>query len=192
MTPVPDLGACFRSRLPACWPLSPQTAPPHALTLPLKCASGDCSLLHGAAADGGDAQRGSSRLKPGDSVGWHTTGQNEESLGSCTGRVSALIEGEPGRSFTAPRVCLRPSGTATTSRIRAARCWKYVYVGGSGKGARSGGPNQAQRARQHFRLEGNTSPPARRRVPAGRPVRSRAHTRRAPVMHFRVRVDSAE
>ena len=60
-------------------PLASQMPPPQPQTLPLKCAKGDCPLLHGIPQTAG-MRSGFVRLKPRGSVGWHTTGQNEEAL----------------------------------------------------------------------------------------------------------------
>ena len=48
------------------------------------------------------------RLKPGESVGWHTTGKNEEELIILKGRGEALIEGQPARAFVSPRLVYIP------------------------------------------------------------------------------------
>ena len=108
-------------------PLSSQTAPPHALTLPLTCASGDCYLLHGAPQTAG-MRSGFVRLKPGDSVGWHTTGQNEESLVILHGQGDALIEGQAGRSFTAPGFVYIPPATRHNVKNTGDAVLEYVYV----------------------------------------------------------------
>ena len=71
-------------------PLTSQMSPPQPQTLPLKCAVGDCPLLHGIPQTAG-MRSGFVRLKPGGSVGWHTTGQNEETLVVLRGRGEALI-----------------------------------------------------------------------------------------------------
>ena len=42
------------------------------------------------------------RLKPGETVGWYTTGQNEEALVILRGEGAALIEGHPKQAFAAP------------------------------------------------------------------------------------------
>lgn len=66
------------------------TAPKHApTTIPLECAAGDCPLLMGTSQTVGD-RSGFVRLKPGGSVGWHTTGQNEEALVILHERVPAI------------------------------------------------------------------------------------------------------
>ena len=108
-------------------PLSSQNAPPHALTLPLNCASGDCSLLHGAPQTAG-MRSGFVRLKPGDSVGWHTTGQNEESLVILNGKGDALIEGQAERSFTAPGFVYIPPATRHNVKNTGDSVLEYVYV----------------------------------------------------------------
>ena len=108
-------------------PLSSQTAPPHALALPLECASGDCSLLHGAPQTAG-MRSGFVRLKPGDSVGWHTTGQNEESLVILRGRGDALVEGQPARAFTAPGFVYIPPATRHNVSNTGREMLEYVYV----------------------------------------------------------------
>ncbi len=71
--------------------LSPQTGTPHPQTLPLQCAQGDCPLLKGVPQTRG-MRSGFVRLKPGATVGWHTTGKNEESLIILHGQGEALIE----------------------------------------------------------------------------------------------------
>ncbi len=47
--------------------------------MPLACAESDCSLLKGDPQTTG-MRSGFVRLKPGATVGWHTTGKNEEAL----------------------------------------------------------------------------------------------------------------
>src|ERR1035437_7941371 len=117
-------------------PLSSQTAPPHALTLPLKCASGDCSLLHGVPQTAG-MRSGFVRLKPGDSVGWHTTGQNEESLVILRGRGHARRRG--GTLLQGAGVCLYPSGNAAQRQEYGRRGIGIRVRGGAGKGAIAAG-----------------------------------------------------
>jgi len=73
-------------------PISSQTSQPRALVRPLECPKGDYPLLQGAPQTTG-MRSGFVRLKPGESVGWHTTGQNEESLVVLRGEGAALIEG---------------------------------------------------------------------------------------------------
>lgn len=63
-------------------------------TFSLDCAGGDCPILKGAPQTGG-MRGGSVKLKPGESVGWHTTSGNEEALVILQGSGMANIEGHP-------------------------------------------------------------------------------------------------
>jgi len=96
-----------------------------------------------------DAQR-VRPLKPGDSVGC-TPRAERRVAGDLHGQGDALIEGEPGDP-SRRRGLLRPSGHAHNVKNTGGDVLEYVYVVAPAKG-RSDGPNQAQRARQHFRLE---------------------------------------
>ena len=51
------------------------------------------------------------RLKPGATVGWHTTGQNEESLVILRGQGEALIDGQEKQTFAAPAFAYIPPNT---------------------------------------------------------------------------------
>ena len=82
-------------------PVSPQSSKPPPLTVPLVCPKGDCPLLQGAPQTTG-MRSGFVRLKPGETVGWHTTGQNEEALVILHGEGAALIDGQPNQTFAAP------------------------------------------------------------------------------------------
>jgi len=64
------------------------------LTFALDCANGDCPLLTGAPQTSG-MRGGSVKLTPGESVGWHSTGANEEALVILHGTGAAKIEGRP-------------------------------------------------------------------------------------------------
>ncbi|HTP43520.1 MAG TPA: cupin domain-containing protein [Candidatus Acidoferrum sp.] len=62
-------------------------------TFVLACAGGDCPLLRGAPQTRG-MRGGSAKLSPGDSMGWHSTGANEEALVILHGAGTANIEGQ--------------------------------------------------------------------------------------------------
>ena len=62
------------------------------MTFALNCAGGDCPLLKGAPQTSG-IRGGSVKLKPGESVGWHSTAANEEALVILHGSGVASIEG---------------------------------------------------------------------------------------------------
>jgi len=116
------LALCF----PALLSFSAQ-APPQPLSLPLACAGRDCPLLEGAPQTAG-MRSGFVRLKPGESVGWHTTGKNEETLVILRGGGEARIEGQPARPFRAPRLVYFPAATRHNVVNTGARLLEYVYV----------------------------------------------------------------
>ena len=109
------------------FPLSSQTRPPQPQTLPLKCAEGDCPLLQGIPQTAG-MRSGFVRLKPRESVGWHTTGKNEEALVILRGRGEALIEGQPGHAFVAPMLVYIPPATRHNVTSTGDELLEYVYV----------------------------------------------------------------
>jgi mannose-6-phosphate isomerase-like protein (cupin superfamily) len=124
--------AWFISRAPvavgvALMPLASQAPARQPLTLGLECASGDCSLLRGAPETAG-MRSGFVRLKPGQSVGWHTTGQNEESLVVLHGKGDALIEGQASRGFSAPGLVYIPPATRHNVSNSGSEVLEYVYV----------------------------------------------------------------
>jgi mannose-6-phosphate isomerase-like protein (cupin superfamily) len=63
------------------------------VTFPLDCAGGDCPLLKGPPRTSG-MRGGAVKLKPGESVGWHLTGEHEEALVILHGKGSANIDGQ--------------------------------------------------------------------------------------------------
>jgi mannose-6-phosphate isomerase-like protein (cupin superfamily) len=68
------------------------------------------------------------RLKPGATVGWHTTGQNEESLVILHGEGEALIDGQPKQTFTAPAFAYIPPATRHNVSNTGKTPLEYVYV----------------------------------------------------------------
>jgi mannose-6-phosphate isomerase-like protein (cupin superfamily) len=68
------------------------------------------------------------RLKPGETVGWHTTGKNEESLVVLRGRGEARIEGQPARAFAAPALVYIPPATRHNVVNIGNELLEYVYV----------------------------------------------------------------
>ena len=108
-------------------PISSQTAKQQPLTTPLACPQGDCSLLHGVPQTAG-MRSGFVRLKPGATVGWHTTGKNEEALVILHGQGEALIEGQAGQRFTAPAFVYIPPATRHNVANTGKDPLEYVYV----------------------------------------------------------------
>jgi quercetin dioxygenase-like cupin family protein len=107
--------------------LASQAPSPQPLSLPLQCPSGDCPLLKGAPQTAG-MRSGFVRLKPGQSVGWHTTGQNEESLVVLRGQGEALLDGHPKQSLAGPGFVYIPSGTRHNVANTGQEILEYVYV----------------------------------------------------------------
>ncbi len=108
-------------------PLLSQSPKPSPLSMKLQCAGGDCPLLHGAPQTAG-MRSGIVRLKTGDTVGWHTTGKNEESLVILHGSGEARIEGQPAHAFTAPAFVYIPPATRHNVANMGSEPLEYVYV----------------------------------------------------------------
>lgn len=108
-------------------PVSSQPARPQPLTLALQCAGGDCPLLKGAPETAG-MRSGYVRLKPGETVGWHTTGKNEESLVILSGSGEARLEGQPPRAFSAPALVYIPPALKHNVANTGQGILEYVYV----------------------------------------------------------------
>ena len=108
-------------------PLPSQVPKPQSLTLHLDCPGGDCPLLRGAPQTAG-MRSGFVRLKPGKTVGWHTTGKNEESLIVLHGRGEARIEGQPPQAFAAPALAYIPPATRHNVANTGDELLEYVYV----------------------------------------------------------------
>ena len=126
ITPI-ALGAFLIMVTLALLPLSSQEPKPRPLTLGLECAGGDCPLLHGIPQTAG-MRSGFVRLKPGETLGWHTTGKNEESLVILRGRGEARLEGQPARTFVAPALVYIPPATRHNVANTADQLLEYVYV----------------------------------------------------------------
>ena len=62
------------------------------MTFALDCTEGDCLVPKGAPQTSG-MRCVAVRLKPGDSLGWHSTSGNEEALVILHGKGTANIEG---------------------------------------------------------------------------------------------------
>jgi mannose-6-phosphate isomerase-like protein (cupin superfamily) len=104
-----------------------QTPGPRPLTKPLKCPQGDCPLLAGAPETSG-MRSGFVRLAPGETVGWHSTAQNEETLVVLHGSGAALIDGQGQQNFTAPAMAYIPRATRHNVRNTGTDTLEYVYV----------------------------------------------------------------
>jgi quercetin dioxygenase-like cupin family protein len=105
----------------------PQTPAPQPVVMPLACTGGDCPLLKGAPQTAG-MRSGYVRLKPGETVGWHTTGKNEESLVVLNGHGEARVEGKAARVFAAPALVYIPPTTRHNVANTGSEVLEYVYV----------------------------------------------------------------
>ena len=125
---IPTLfGASVIALTLALAPLPCQEPKPQPLVLSLSCPGGDCPLLRGTPQTAG-MRSGFVRLKPGETVGWHTTGSNEESLVILRGRGEARLEGEPSRHFTAPAFVYIPPSTRHNVANTGDELLEYIYV----------------------------------------------------------------
>jgi quercetin dioxygenase-like cupin family protein len=97
------------------------------LTFALNCAGGDCPLLKGAPQTGG-MRGGAVRLKPGESVGWHSTGQNEEALTILQGSGAANIQGHADVQFQAKMLVYIPPDTRHNVTNTGNQVLEYVWV----------------------------------------------------------------
>jgi len=124
---MPHLGAGIAALLWIATAVDSQQPAREALSLALECQGGDCTLLKGAPQTAG-MRSGFVRLKPGESVGWHTTGHHEECLVILHGGGEAMIEGQPNRPFAAPRAVYIPPETKHNVKNTGATPLEYVYV----------------------------------------------------------------
>jgi mannose-6-phosphate isomerase-like protein (cupin superfamily) len=108
-------------------PLSSQMSGPKPLARSLDCPSGDCPLLQGVPQTTG-MRSGFVRLKPGETVGWHTTGKNEEALVILHGQGEALIDGHAKQMFVAPAFAYIPPATRHNVSNTGKELLEYVYV----------------------------------------------------------------
>ena len=111
----------------AALPLLPQTAGPRPFARALLCPEGECSLLQGAPQTAG-MRSGFVRLKPGTTVGWHTTVKNEEALFILHGRGEVLIEGQAKQGFEAPAFAYIPPATRHNVENTGHEALEYVYT----------------------------------------------------------------
>jgi len=97
------------------------------MTFSLECADRDCPLLKGAPQTAG-MRGGSVRLKPGESAGWHSTGQNEEALVILRGRGVANVEGHADVPVSARQMAYIPPGTKHNVENTGSEVLEYVWV----------------------------------------------------------------
>ena len=96
-------------------------------TFSLDCAGGDCPLLKGIPQTSG-MRGGSVKLKPGESVGWHSTAANEEALVILHGSGVAKIEGHPDVTLREKMLAYIPPATRHNVTNTGAEILEYVWV----------------------------------------------------------------
>ncbi len=121
------IGAVLLMSIFALEPLFSQAPKPRPLILELSSTVRVRPLLRGVPQTAG-MRSGFVRLKPGESVGWHTTGKHEESLVILRGRGKALVAGKPALSFTAPAFIYLPPTTRHNVTNVGNHLLEYVYV----------------------------------------------------------------
>ena len=104
-----------------------QSAKREPITFSLVCEGGDCELLKGAPQTSG-MRGGSVRLKPGESVGWHSTGDNEEALTILRGSGVAKIEGHAEVPLREKMLAYIPPGTRHNVTNTGSEALEYVWV----------------------------------------------------------------
>jgi len=108
-------------------PVSPQPQPYKPLSFQLECAASDCPLLYGAPQTTG-MRSGFVRLKPGESVGAHTTGDHEEALVILQGRGTAEVEGHAPLTLSSRMLAYIPPRTRHNVTNTGPDLLEYVYV----------------------------------------------------------------
>ena len=74
------------------------------------------------------------RLVPGQTVGWHTTGKNEEALVILHGKGKAFIDGQPSIPFVALALVYIPPATRHNVENTGRDVLRYEYVVAPAKG----------------------------------------------------------
>lgn len=97
------------------------------IKMALACSSSDCPLLDGPPATAG-MRGGFVRLKPWESVGWHTTGGHEEALVILSGSGEAQVEGRKPMSIAARMMVYIPPSTRHNVQNTGRELLEYVYV----------------------------------------------------------------
>jgi mannose-6-phosphate isomerase-like protein (cupin superfamily) len=97
------------------------------MTFTLDCQGGDCPLLKGAPQTSG-MRAGSVRLKPGESVGWHSTSGNEEALVMLHGKGAANIEGIADVPLHEKMLVYIPPATRHNVTNTGTEILEYVWV----------------------------------------------------------------
>jgi len=98
-----------------------------ALTFPLDCAGGDCPLLKGMPQTSG-MRGGAVKLRPGESVGWHSTTEHEEALVVLRGKGTVKIEGKADVPVHENMLAYIPPATKHNVTNTGTELLEYVWV----------------------------------------------------------------
>jgi len=104
------------------------------MTFALDCPGGDCPLLRGAPQTSG-MRGGSVKLKPGESVGWHSTSANEEALVILHGSGVAKMEGHADVPLAEKTLAYIPPLTRHNVTNTGTQVLEYVWIVAPAKSA---------------------------------------------------------
>jgi|SRR5580658_6834622 mannose-6-phosphate isomerase-like protein (cupin superfamily) len=97
------------------------------MTFSLDCAGGDCPLLKGEPQTSG-MRGGSVKLKPGESVGWHSTAGNEEALVILRGTGVAKSDGHQDVPLAEKSLAYIPTSTRHNVTNTGTQVLEYVWI----------------------------------------------------------------
>jgi len=106
---------------------TPQEQSYQPLSFSLDCSGSDCPLLQGSPQTTG-MRSGFVRLKPGESVGAHSTQDHEEALVILRGQGKAEVEGRAPVGFTSRMLIYIPPRSRHNVTNTGADLLEYVYV----------------------------------------------------------------
>ncbi len=108
-------------------PISSQQQSYQPLSFHLECTGSDCPLLRGAPQTTG-MRSGFVRLKPGESVGEHSTQEHEEALVVLQGEGRAQVEGRPAVPIASRMLAYIPPRSKHNVTNTGTMVLEYVYV----------------------------------------------------------------
>ena len=101
--------------------------PDKPLSFDLQCPVSDCALLKGTPQTAG-MRSGFVRLKPGESVGAHSTDDHEEALVILQGQGKAEVEGRDAVTVSTRRLIYIPPHARHNVTNTGSEMLEYVYV----------------------------------------------------------------
>lgn len=111
----------------AATPISSQQQSYQPLSFHLECPGSDCPLLRGAPQTTG-MRGGFVRLKPGQSVGAHSTQEHEEALVVLQGQGKAEVEGREAVPISSRMLAYIPPRSRHNVTNTGTEMLEYVYV----------------------------------------------------------------